>query len=243
MSKTKKLYIRMLLCVIAALCIWFSILDFSRFAGMDYTYDIFPSAMLKRINIILAVLVVWAAGKDGLGAGDGLRMKGAFFFALLGEALFVMRFFMEGVLMFALCQALLTIRNGMGIRNGFKLAGAGQKLILAILGTVLLVILAVFTAITGVLGGYSAANVLVYSYGIILSISLWTAVAAAVLELLPKKNARMAACGMVCFFFCDICVGLDAFLPQGLPWLLANSFIWVFYIPALVLLALSCYRY
>ncbi|HWQ30896.1 MAG TPA: hypothetical protein VN549_07890, partial [Negativicutes bacterium] len=77
----------------------------------------------------------------------------------------------------------------------------------------------------------------------ILSTSLLAALASNILKLLPQRNAEMAAAGVICFFCCDILVGLDAVLWEGIPWLLANSFIWVFYIPALVLLALSAYRY
>ena len=243
MSKAKKLYIFILIFIIAAFCIWFVILDFSRFAAMDYTYDIFPSALLKRVNVVLAVLVAWAAGKDGLGPVDCLKMKGAFLFAFLAEVLLAVRLFKEGIVTFALCQLLLTFRNGAGIKSGFKHAGLRQKIGLAVAAVILLIILAAIPPVTGILDSSNSLFTVAYFYGIILSISLWTAVASAVLELLPRRNAGMVAWGMVCFFFCDICVGLDGFLPPGLPWLIANSLIWVFYIPALVLLALSCYKY
>jgi hypothetical protein len=89
---------------------------------------------------------------------------------------------------------------------------------------------------------YSIALIAVF-YLIILSASLWSGLASNILGLLPLRNSKMVAIGMISFFCCDVFVGLDAVMEAGLPWLLANSIIWVFYIPALVLLALSCYRY
>jgi len=237
------MYICIILLIIAALCIWSVILDFSRFTDMDYTYDIFPSAVLKRINVVLAAMIAFAVGKDGLSPGDSRRMKAALLFACLGEALFAMRHMHTGILMFAVCQILLIIRNGTGIAGSLKDADNKQKIELIIPGMILMLILTAFPVLPGSFFKYNCTYIIVYLYGIILCTSLWTAVASHILKLLPVKNSRMAACGMLCFFFCDVLVGLDAFLEPGLPWLLANSFIWVFYIPALVLLALSCYRF
>jgi len=106
-----------------------------------------------------------------------------------------------------------------------------------------MLILAVFSFMFASLIKLCSAFIAAYLYGIVLSISLWAGLAANTLELLPKRNSVMVAVGMICFYCCDVLVGLDAVMEAGLPWLWANSLIWIFYIPALVLLALSCYRY
>jgi hypothetical protein len=72
---------------------------------------------------------------------------------------------------------------------------------------------------------------------------VWVAAVNDMLALFPKPNSKMIAIGMILFYFCDICVGLDFILPKGTIWLLANSLIWVFFTPAITLLALSCYKY
>ncbi|KUO70188.1 MAG: hypothetical protein APF77_03870 [Clostridia bacterium BRH_c25] len=243
MSKLKKLYVSIILFIILALSIWYLTLDFSRFFSRNYSYDIYPSAMLKRINAILAVFIAWAVDKDGLSLRDSRRMKAAFIFIILGEAAFAIGERAIGVGIFTVCQTLLIVRNSTGLKYKLKHASHIQKKRLIISGFILMLILAVFSFMFASLIKLCSAFIAAYLYGIVLSISLWAGLAANTLELLPKRNSVMVAVGMICFYCCDVLVGLDAVMEAGLPWLWANSLIWIFYIPALVLLALSCYRY
>ncbi len=110
-------------------------------------------------------------------------------------------------------------------------------------GSIIFLILAALTGISSSVTNIYSSIIVVYIYGFLLSISLWAGLASCILKLLPLKNSKMAAAGMIFFYCCDVLVGLDTALEIGLPWLIANSFIWVFYIPALVLLSLSCYKY
>ncbi|HYF82974.1 MAG TPA: hypothetical protein VEB00_08110 [Clostridia bacterium] len=57
MTNVKKFYVSITLFIILALSIWFIILDFSRFYSQNYSYDIYPSALLKRINVLLAASI------------------------------------------------------------------------------------------------------------------------------------------------------------------------------------------
>jgi YhhN family len=243
MTSRKKLYISTILFVILALSIWFIILDFSRFYSQNYSYAIYPSALLKRINVILAAFIVWAIGKDGLCLTDSRRMKAAFIFVILGEAAFALGDRAIGVGMFAVCQILLIIRNSTGLKYKLKHASNAQKKELTISVVIVMLILLVFAFLFALFIKDFKTAIALYIYGIILSISLWAGLANSILVLLPKVNSIMVAAGMICFFCCDVLVGFDAAMEAGVPWLLVNSFIWVFYIPALVLLALSCYRY
>ncbi len=235
MNKGKKLYVFIAAAIISVFYIWFAILDFSRFGSLDLTYDIFPSGILKRTAVMLAASIAWLAGQDGLGY--------AFVFACLGEAAFALRLRSFGLAMFFVCQALLIIRNSQGFRRAYKHASVLQRKSLLIASVI--IALAYVSALAYAAGstGFNAVAVAVYVYWSILNLSLLSAVACFILQLLPEKNAAMVCAGVFCFYCCDILVGLDAALDPGLPWLLANSFIWVFYIPALLLLALSCYKY
>lgn len=243
MMVKKKLFITVIVSVIFALVIWFAVLDFSRFASLDYTYDIFPSGLLKRICVVLAAMVAWVVGRDDLGFGDSLLMKSAFAFACLGEAALALGEQVGGVWMFAVCQSLLIMRNTTGLFEKLAHANYLQKVRLFLAGAFVYLLFLIFLLLSHSFIGLTITTLTAYFYGIILSTSLLAALACNILQLLPRKNAEMAAAGVICFFCCDILVGLDAVLWKGIPWLLANSFIWVFYIPALVLLALSTYRY
>lgn len=243
MTKGKKLFISLILFVILALSIWFVILDFTRFFNQDYSYDVFPSAILKRINVVLAVSIAWSVGKDGLNPRDSRKMKAALFFAFFGETAFLFCERLLGICLFAVCQLLLIMRNSSGLLKGLGQANYKQKLKLLLPGLVIIFALVVLSCFGSYGKNAGSSIIIVYLYGFILSISLLAGLANHILRLLPDPNSKMAAVGMICFYCCDILVGFDAVLEIGLPWLLANSFIWFFYIPALVLLALSSYRY
>lgn len=243
MSNEKKLYITIILLIISALGFWFVILDFSRFFSQNYSYDIYPSALLKRISVILAAIICWDVGNYRLSLIDSKRMKAVFIFVILGETAFIIGERILGVGMFSVCQTLLILRNTSGISSKLKNASHKQKKDLIISGLIVMLIIIVFPFMYASLIRISIALIAGCLYGIILSISLWAGLACNILELLPKRNSRMIAVGMICFYCCDVLVGLDTAMETGISWLFVNSFIWIFYIPALVLLSLSCYRY
>ena len=243
MTKGKKLYLWIIVSVILFLGIWSIILDFSRFSGMNFSYDIYPSALLKRINVILAAIIAWTAGKDRLDPVDSRRMKAAFMFICIGEAAFASGWRAAGICSFAVCQTLFIIRNSQGLGKKLKYASQKQKHGLVISSMIIFLIFAAVVILFSSINKTYGPALIALIYILILSTSLWAALTSSILGLLPLINSRMAAIGMISFYCCDILVGLDAVLETGVPWLLANSFIWIFYIPALVLLALSCYSY
>lgn len=233
----------MILFIITAFGIWSVILDFSRFSNLNLIYDVYPSGILKRINVVLASAIAWSVGKDGLSFNDSRLMESALLFACFGEAAFAVRQRVIGIIFFAVCQILLTIRHSTGLKVKISSVNQCQKKKLLLASIMFLLILIVITSIMHTTIQNSLSATAAFIYGIILSMSLWAGISCNILGLLPLINSRMAAVGMVCFFCCDILVGLDVVLEPGPLWLLANSFIWIFYIPALVLLALSSYRY
>ena len=242
MAKGKRLYLGIILTIILYLGIWSAVLDFSRFQNLNFEYDIYPGAILKRINVILSAIIAWSAGKDGLSSRDGRKMKAVFLFACFAEGAFVFRLRDAGICFFAVCQTLLIVRNSNGLRYKLIHSNLKQKKLLLISGLVIFSVLASSPIIFSSLIKIHGPIFLVYLYEMLLCASMWTGLANNILGLFPKRNSRMAVFGILCFFCCDVSVGLDAVLEAGAPWLAANSLIWIFYIPALVLLALSCYK-
>lgn len=64
----------------------------------------------------------------------------------------------------------------------------------------------------------------------------------------PAENAKDIKRGMILFFCCDACVGISLATgpdhsTQEIVATVANNFVWYFYTPALILLALSGYRH
>jgi len=244
MSRVKKLYISVLVCIITILFICFIILDISRFLGViDYYGKYFPSAVLKRITVVLAAAIAWAAGNDGIGKKDTCIMSLVFTVICAAETAFLLRRFIAGVALFGVCQSLLTARNGRGLIKELKLAGCSEKLKAVSIAGVILAALVLTVIISYQILGIRPEIVSAWIYGAVLSASLWAGLANYILRLFPLPNSMMVAVGMFCFYCCDILVGLDAVMEVSFPWLIVNSLIWVFYTPAITLLALSCYNY
>lgn len=238
----KRLIVAFLTLVIIGLYLCFIILDFSRFYSLDYYAHSMTSALLKRVCVVLAATIVWISGRDGVNSGVGL-MKTAFIVICFAEAALFYGRMAPGIGLFVVCQILLCFRNGMGLRQKLGAAAGNKKIRLILFGEFL-------AAAYIIVIGLSYQIILRYNllpivclYALLISSSLWVGFANYTLELLPRKNSIMVFIGMICFYCCDILVGLDEIMEPSLLWILVNSTIWFFYIPAIVLLALSCYKY
>ena len=243
MSKTKKTLMAVLLIVITAVYILTTVLDFSRVIGAWTRYTSLPVEYIKRINVLMAAGIILLAGKNSLSLQDQALMVHVFLVILMGEAFFLAGQPEAAIVCFALCQILLTKRHGKGIFAALKKAGKLQIYCLLGIGLLLALSLVMFIDCFHEYDINSSLFLVGCCYGLILCISLWTGLANDILALYPSPNSRMIAAGMLCFFCCDILVGLDGLLGSGLLWQVARSLIWVFYTPAITLLALSCCRY
>lgn len=242
MSANKRLLIKSIILSIICISIFTIALDFSRLFGPYNLSNAYHSDFIKRINVILAALLVWLAGRDGLNKHDITSMKFVFIAICFGEVSFLMAKPTLAIGFFISCQCLLISRHCRGLRCKLTKARWVQKLTLALLLLTLILLLLI-----GVVIFYSTAiiNTLMFMgvlYGFVLSISLWVGLANFILSLFPSKNSKMIAIGMLCFYLCDITVGLDGLLWSGPAWLIATSLTWVFYTPAITLLALSSYK-
>lgn len=243
MASNKRLAIAIILMAAIIIFVFTVALDLSRYFGFYDFYSAYPNDLLKRINVLLAAALVWTAGKGSLNHKDNRLMKLVFIVICIGEVFFLLAKPAIAIGVFAVCQALLIFRHSKGLTLKLVKAGIRQKVPLLLWAAVLaLAIITTFIQLYPV-QEYRALAVIAVSYWSILSLSVWTAQANYILGIFPKPNAKMAAVGMVCFYFCDICVGLDGILSGSTIWMLANSLIWIFYTPAITLLALSCYKY
>lgn len=88
--------------------------------------------------------------------------------------------------------------------------------------------------------GFPVKSVLACLYGTL----LLTVAVCGFLSSLPRINRRLVSAGMVLFLLCDIHVALFNTLAAGSAYYpFASFFMWFFYLPAQVLLALSAYNY
>lgn len=89
---------------------------------------------------------------------------------------------------------------------------------------------------------------IVATYGAFLICSVVVAWQAPKKGYFPAENAKDIKRGMILFFCCDACVGISLATgpdhsTQEIVATVANNFVWYFYTPALILLALSGYRH
>jgi hypothetical protein len=243
MSVNKRFLIQIIILAIICISVFTIVLDFSRLFGSSILYTAYPNHFIKRINVILAALLVWLAGKDSLNKQDNNMMKFVFIGISCGEVCFLLAEPSLAIGFFTYCQCLLIIRHCKGLRVKLIRASSAQKLKLALLLLTLITMLFLGIFIFYPMLNLDVLLLMGILYGFVLSISLWAALTNHILGLFPYKNSKIIAIGMLCFYLCDISVGLDGLLWSGTAWLLATSLTWVFYTPAITLLALSCYKY
>lgn len=243
MTSFKKIMLYSIIVLIILIYIITSFTDFSRLFNPYAYYSTFPNEIIKRLIVLLSAALVWLGGKDCLNSQDNQRMKAVFIFISLGEVCFLISKPLIAIFFFAICQCLLITRHCRGILGKLMAANFGQKRKLALAALSLASLLFIAAAILYPIISLSSLVLMGIGYGFILCISLWVGLANFVLGLFPLPNARMIALGMLCFFCCDILVGMDGLLGYSTAWILTSSFIWVFYAPAITLLALSSYRY
>lgn len=243
MTTYKKLLLVLIVSAILLIAVLNTFLDFSRLSDQTASKYANVNELLKRLNVLLAFFLVLLAGKDRLDVRDHLIMKCVFTAIMLGEICFLLAKPVPAICSFAVCQSLLILRHSRGLAGSLHKSSNQQLGRLFISGLVLAL---AFIAAAQALSPYVPRGSLFVTgavYGILLSISLWAGYANHVLNLYPPINSKQIAAGMFCFYCCDILVGLDSILQPGTAGLLAASFIWVFYTPAITLLALSCYNY
>lgn len=248
MSQGKINFITLILFLIAMISLIFIFLDFfpliSANKGQEnaslYSYS------FKAIVVLLTTLLVFITGKDHLDYNDSIRMKIIFLLILLADlslALFPTP--VIGIFFFSLVQLGLILRNSLEMKENIRAIGNYQLRSSLFINIILVTIFFILNLIR-IMDQHMDEKlllVIMVLYGMMISISLWTAIANYLLKLFLKTNSIMISLGMIFFVLCDINVGLSLILPASLTRTISLNLIWVFYTPALTLLALSGYRY
>jgi hypothetical protein len=180
----------------------------------------------------------WLIMGNGVSRTDTWKLRTAYSLIVLGDIIF---FFdvhsVAGVYSFALAHLVLIIRNAAGL-GGFPRKGRLWILLALIMGASMALMFLVFYPMLKENMPYF--NTLL-GYAVIVSASLWAALAAFRIGFFPRANAVLIAAGVACFFLSDVCVGLYRALPKDYDMVFATYATWWFYAPALTLTALSGY--
>ncbi|MDD2447138.1 MAG: hypothetical protein PHY91_05575 [Tissierellia bacterium] len=208
-------------------------------------YETRHSNRFKAIVVLLATSIVFITGNNSLNKKDLIMMKTIYILIILADtALVLIQNPIVGILFFSLVQLGLIIRNSVGLKDKIRFAKEypikSSLFINTILSTVLFLLFLV-KLINEHLDDRLLLTVIIF-YGLMLSTSLWTALANYLLSLFPKINSILVSLGMFFFVLCDINVGLSLTLPHGLVQTISSNLVWIFYSPALTLIALSGYN-
>ncbi len=232
--------------------------NFLTFDWTQYYFDLVrisdPELMYTRITKTLTSFLIFllalSVSDDGINEVDPRKLRRAFIAIFAGDLMFLMdeihpAFDYVAILFFLGGQVLLVLRNGQGLRAYFRRKSstgqyAGDILLgLAIvLGTGLLFGFTLFEHLQG-----TPLLYIIAVYALFLDLSLWTGWMSLRAGYFPRTNALLIAIGATCFFVGDYLVGFNLSLEPS-PQRATTLFLtWVFYAPAITLLALSGYRW
>ena len=234
---------------------------FSSFLTFDWTQHYFgivrlsdPEWMYTRITKTLTSFLIFilavTPGNDGLNEKDTKKLRLCFILIFSGDMLFLLdelSLFFDNIaiIMFLMGHIAIILRNGQGFRKHIQsVRGWGKMLREIAIGACMAAGTAVIFRFTlyGSLAGKPLLYILIV-YSVVLVASLWTGWASLRIGHFPKANAAMIAAGATCFFIGDYIVGFNLSL-GAVPERATTLFLtWVFYTPAILLFALSGYRW
>ncbi len=220
--------------------------DLVRVADPELAY----SRIAKTVTSFLIFLLALSIGDDGINEADPRKLRWAFVAIFAGDLMFLLDeidpvFDYVAILSFLVSQVLLALRNGQGFRAYFRRkSGIGDYVGDVLLGLAVLVItglLFVLTLLENLKGSPMLYVVIIYA--LFLDLSLWTGWVALRVRYFPKVNANLIVLGATCFFIGDYLVGFNLSLEPSVQRATTVFLTWVFYAPAITLLALSGYRW
>ena len=223
------------------------------------------NAQLAKLGVsIICFLMAWLSVRQKIDRMDYLFLTSAFFFIVQGDILLtVNQFFPEpqpgdraladlktfmvisGVSSFKVCQIALILRHIRAFRVIRAVKETGERVKGSYRGIILTASLIYFSILTAALisAYYLRLSVLIVPvliYVLVLITSLWMGLETLRSDFYPVANRWFIAVGLSCFFICDISVGINSLnLPISS---VSQCITWIFYTPALVLIAYSGYR-
>lgn len=234
---------------------------FSGTAGgdrMDSDYVI----IAKWLVSLLCSVIAWGVGSNAWNGDDAKKIKRIFIFSIIADTFLVLGGFLNmaftggvGILAFFAVHILLFFRNTSGMKHLLSKENVVSALIILIVSGGFL-----FFILKPMLKNSPMLFIFGMAYMLILSVSLWSAWSTLKIGHLPKQNAFFTVLGLTLFYLCDIAVifsitlGTEGIILAPLPvqqimgypaWeavhFMIHNVIWIFYTPALALLALSSY--
>ena len=219
-------------------------LDWSRFFLLPHPEDSYKYVKVTKLFVsFLCTFIVFMIGVDRFTKEDSLRLKIAFLFIFAGDISFYFGKDLLGISTFMFGQIALIYRSSIGIIPYFKKIDKDEikfPMILAIviISITVLIITFVFWKHIDDL----SFKLLFPVYGLFLCISVWVAWMSKKIGYFNEKNALLIAIGMSFFYFCDLTVGYGLLEINDYSKMFVTSLTWMFYTPALLLLAISAYN-
>lgn len=234
---------RWLVLAIALIALVFLTLDWSRLVLRPADLSLRPESNALKVSVaFLCALIAWRARGRGLGERDERTFRLVFSMIFVADVCFVTKLEPVGIVLFGIVQVLLTRRNLTGARAAAERLRAARGRLVAV-GAIVAAMLAGTLYGIWVLQGLSPLLVVIAVYVSLLAASVVAAFAARSIGHFPARNTRLFAIGMSLFLLCDITVGANLALPVGhLVRVATESLTWMFYGPAILLLALSAWR-
>ncbi|MDR1619832.1 MAG: lysoplasmalogenase [Clostridiales bacterium] len=211
------------LLAIAALYVAFIVLD----AFYAPLYHV--SAMLKYMGVLFCFVLACLLRRSAYDEAAWKHLAAALGLTLVADALLLFTpQYLAGLLVFCAAHIVYIRRNN---------RRAARNAVMAI-AAVAAAGCAFLPQAEGALGLPSY-----YFAAVVYAALILTNTACAFFAKAPQKNRALMLWGMTLFLLCDVCVALYQLLPPGgVTFRVAGVLMWVFYLPAQVLLALSAAR-
>lgn len=246
MKPKKRYLIFTILAIITVLSIAFIISDWSSF--INSTYDINNPVSLNSTRIKLAVSLLAAfiaviIKNDGINKRDTQRLMIIYALIFFADFNFYINNPKLAIIIFGVVQSLLILRDGTGFNRFFKSSSTYNKLLVIFSGIIVFIVLSIlfryflYSYITSKLELYALST-----YGFLVGCSFFIAWVSLKIRYFPKINSIFIALGMTFFLLCDFTVGVTILFNHNIYRTIASYLTWVFYTPALVLIALSGYK-
>lgn len=195
------------------------------------------SIAVKYTSILLCFIITIMIGNDGHDKIDTRMLQSALFFTACADfCLVVSNRFIAGVLIFCIVQIIYIFRFTRDLKSRTKIFS--RMLIIYILLSII-----VFTFYK--VGKFDLRLILIcLFYACLVTTSLITGIRTLKTNYFPLYSSVLISIGMTLFFMCDINVALVTFLKKDGSYIaiISGFLIWIFYVPAQVMLALSGYK-
>lgn len=202
-----------------------------------------PSHALKGIIVFLTTLSVFLIKDHSINRKDIKLLKLIYTLIIFADlSLLIFKKPYIGIIIFFMVQCFLIYRNSGHVfkEYGLKEIFNANTNFFALTLTIMLLIYLIY------IKSYTAdiyLFILFVFYGIIKSSSILAAIVSLKFVMLPKKNGILILIGVICFYLCDLNVGLSLTINNSLIKAISSILIWIFYAPALTLIALSGYDF